>query len=210
MIELQPETLKLLSRAINGDVYNKNIGILSSTKYGKHLYKDLNYKNLNELLNSTENIPRVLENYLVVDFEKKRTLICDFLFSIHMEYPRIFTLEKYLNTTKRIFGLITQYKWSREDISFVLKTIIIYLDMYMKDLSKESIMIMLKRFGSYGPWKDSELKSFIYEQSCIKLLQKNIIQRVTKKIHIQKVVKFSRLKKILMKFGFMRKIMMQN
>ena len=103
MIEISTETFKLLERAINKETYNKNIGILSNTKYGKHLYKDLNYKNLNELINSTENIPRILESYLVIDFERKRTLICDFLFTIHMEYPRVFTLEKYLNTTKRIF-----------------------------------------------------------------------------------------------------------
>lgn len=33
MIELQVETLKLLSRVMDTEAYNKNIGILSGTKY---------------------------------------------------------------------------------------------------------------------------------------------------------------------------------
>lgn len=62
--------------------------------------------------------------------------------------------------------------------------------MHIKDIPKESIMVILKRFAQYGPWKDTELKGFIYEQSCIRLLQQNIKQRVIKKMNNQKTVKF--------------------
>lgn len=149
MNELTSETFKLLSRCNDRDTYDKNIGILSSTKYFKQLYKQAKYNSYIEFINSEENIPRALENYLVVDFERKRTLICDILFSIHREYPRVFTLSKYLDTTKCIFDIITQYQWATQDLSFVLKIIASFMYLRLQKIPQDSLIQIIKRFQSY-------------------------------------------------------------
>jgi hypothetical protein len=210
MIELKPNVFMLLTRSTNVDTYNQNIRVLSNTKYIQNLYKQSHCGSFEEFLNSTENIPRALESYLVIDFERKRTLICEFLFTIHMEYPRIFTLERYLYTTRCIFWIITQYRWSREDISFILKKIIIHLDVHSKNISREYLISLIKRFYSYEKWKDPELKCLITDPSYLKLVEKNLKQQILKNIRTRRALLTSRFKKVLMKFGFMRKLMIQN
>lgn len=103
MNELSPEVFKSLVPCKDMESYSKNMDVLSNNKYVQDLYKKAHYKNIDDFFGSTENIPRILESYLVIEFEQKRTLICDLLFNIHLQFPQIFTLEKYLYATKRIF-----------------------------------------------------------------------------------------------------------
>ena len=48
MIELKPDTFSLLTRSINLDTYNQNIGVLSNTKYIQNLYKSSHFRNFDE------------------------------------------------------------------------------------------------------------------------------------------------------------------
>ncbi len=201
MNELSPEVFKLLTPCKDMESYTKNIAVLSNNKYVQDLYKKAHYENMDDFFGSTENIPRILESYLVIDFEQKRTLICDLLFSIHLQFPQIFTLEKYLYATKRIFWLVTQYRWSKEDISFILKTIPLYLKMHVKDISQDAIMTILSRFQEYGPWQESDLVSFFDDRVCTTILQENAENTVT---IYQTQSQSSPLKRILVKFGLIR------
>ncbi len=169
MAQISPEIFALLLPARTRNEYDVNIETL---REGWHL-DELRIKKWHwshdELFDSSENIPRSLELFLIIDFEQKRTLICDFLFAIHKDASMNFSLEKYLYATKRIFSIITQYRWAREDLSFILKIIFIYLGTHMKEMEKEKIFHILEQFQIYGPWKKEELESFFYDNSCVKI-----------------------------------------
>ncbi len=94
---------KQLKPSVHIDDYNNNVEILKKTEYFIKLCNDLHYKNIDELFKSSENIPRNMELFIIIDFEKKRSLICDLLLSIHNTYPKNFTLDNYLHSTKKIF-----------------------------------------------------------------------------------------------------------
>jgi hypothetical protein len=68
-----------------------------------HIMEGAHATTIDALFHSTSNIPRMFEVYLILDFEKKRSLICDLLFTIHQNYPQQFPLEQYLFSTKKIF-----------------------------------------------------------------------------------------------------------
>ena len=61
---------------------------------------------------SNESIPRFVEQYLVVDFERKRSMITEILFDLHKYHPDIFPIQSYLDVTKKVFATVTKYRWS--------------------------------------------------------------------------------------------------
>lgn len=98
-----------------------------------------------------------------------------------------FSLEKYLYATKRIFSIITQYRWAQEDLSFVLKIIFIYLENHMKLLEKEKVFHILEQFQIYGPWERGELESFFYDNSCLKIFNDSLPTSENKSLtHVKK------------------------
>lgn len=177
MKELSKHLSKCLIPCKNQAEYIKNIRALKRQNYIEQLYKCAQCKDFRKLLKTKETIPRILESYLIIDFEKKRTLICEFLISIHIQHAKVFTLEKYLIATKTLFTIITQYYWSREDITFTLKAINIYLQIYFSTLSEESIHAVFRTFAIYGPWSSSEIES-IYSDSMLIDISKNSFSEV--------------------------------
>jgi hypothetical protein len=117
-----------------------NLNILEKEHIIDELLEFTHTSSMEELFHSTINIPRSLEVFIILDFEKKRSLICDLLFTIHQNYTTRFSLEQYLFSTKKIFGIITQFRWAREDTSFILKIIIAYLRNHADYISADSLL----------------------------------------------------------------------
>ena len=64
------------------------------------------------LFQRNDAMPRYLEQYLIVDFERKRSMITEILFDIHKYHPEIFPISLYLDVARDVFSVITKYRWS--------------------------------------------------------------------------------------------------
>lgn len=169
------DTLKKIpagvSPAKNFETLENNIKLLKEHHLIQWILKQCHRGSYEELLRSDKNIPRPLEYFLILDFEKKRWLICDLLFNIHQEYGRIFTLDQYLFATKKIFTIITQFRWAHEDISFVLKIIIAYLRQHARYISTERFLEFAKQCDGYGPWTTEDINEILIHSTCVELVR---------------------------------------
>lgn len=153
------------------EIQQKNIELLEEHALIQEILRQSHIGSIEGLSYSTANIPRSLEYFLIVDFEKKRGLICDLLFTIHQEYTHHFPLDQYLFATKKIFSIITQFCWAREDVSFVLKIIIAYLRQHARYISTEKFLSFSQQFEAYGPWTEDDIRNILVHSTCIELVQ---------------------------------------
>lgn len=84
------------------------------------------------LFQRNDAMPRYLEQYLIVDFERKRSMITEILFDIHKYHPEIFPISLYLDVARDVFSVITKYRWSWEDAGIVVRLIAVRMRVYRK------------------------------------------------------------------------------
>jgi hypothetical protein len=181
MKELLRKTPEGLIPSNTVQIQENNLRILEENHIIEDLLSLTHTTSVENLFHSTINIPRALEVFIILDFEKKRSLICDLLFTVHQTYPAQFSLDQYLFSTKKIFAIITQFRWVKEDTSFILKIIIAYLRNHAPYISTESLLEMIMRFESYGPWSDDDIREIFFHTSCIELIQTQHLMLQTKK-----------------------------
>lgn len=115
-----PKTIA--ERAMNMKVLKENNALLELESTGDE----------ETLFRRSDTIPRYLEKYLIVDFERKRSMITEILFDIHKYHPEAFPISIYLDVAKEIFSVITKYCWSGEDAGIVIRLIAVRIRVYRK------------------------------------------------------------------------------
>lgn len=109
-----------------------------------------------------EAMPRYLERYLIVDFDRKRSMITEILFDIHKYHPTIFPLSAYSDIAKRVFGVITKYCWSSEDAGIVIRLVSIHIRPYLKQLSEDFIITTFQKHDATFFFETEEIKGILH------------------------------------------------
>lgn len=112
----------IAERAMNMNVLKENALFLELESTGDE----------NLLFQKSDAIPRYLEKYLIVDFERKRSMVTEILFDIHKYNPEVFPISLYLDVAREVFSVLTKYCWSGEDAGIVIRLISIRIRNYKK------------------------------------------------------------------------------
>lgn len=158
MTRFNHQVLDLLMFPRTLEEREKNITVLREQNQLVHLEPR---EDVTSLFQKTDNIPRYLEKHLIIDFDRKRSMITEMLFDIHKYHPKIFPLSAYSDIAKRVFAVVTKYCWSGEDASIVIRLISIHIRPYLKYIPESFfITTFLKHDGALFFSKE-ELQSIL-------------------------------------------------
>lgn len=109
MIKLESHILKELVIPKNIAERSMNIAVLKKNNLFSRIEPT---EDENILFQKNDAMPRYLEQFLIVDFDRKRSMITEILFDIHKYHPEIFPIRLYLDVARDVFSVITKYRWS--------------------------------------------------------------------------------------------------
>jgi hypothetical protein len=170
MVKIWQDILSSLLRPKKREDIEKNLFTLKRRRKLSKLLYTAHAQSVESLLTKNTPVPKSLELYLIVSFERKRSIICDILLDIHKAHPEFFSLDQYLRATKHVFSVITQYRWAEENVSFVIKVIICYLQMNLKFLSAEWLSEILIHHKMESDLIDEVIRAFSSPSLCQDIL----------------------------------------
>ncbi|MDD2693432.1 MAG: hypothetical protein PHY14_00695 [Candidatus Gracilibacteria bacterium] len=129
MIKLESHILKELVIPKNIAERSMNIAVLKKNNLFSRIEPT---EDENILFQKNDAMPRYLEQFLIVDFDRKRSMITEILFDIHKYHPEIFPIRLYLDVARDVFSVITKYRWSGEDAGIVVRLIAVRMRVYRK------------------------------------------------------------------------------